>query len=157
MTYFARFAPLTAVFFLAWGVSLAVAGESVNTDKTGLALRGYDPVAYFTQNAAVEGNYQFVSKFDGASYWFANEANKQTFDKDPAKYVPQFGGYCALGVSVGRKFPADPKVFTINGGKLYINVNEAVGKKFDKDTAEYVKKAESNWPAIKDVPAGEIR
>lgn len=136
--------------------STALAGEEVNTDKTGLAINGYDPVAYFTQNKAVPGNFQITAEHGEAFYRFATEANRDTFLKEPAKYLPQYGGYCAYGVAEGKKFTADPTVFVVHESKLYLNLNEDIAKQFKKDLGGQLSKAETNWKTIKTVPARKL-
>jgi YHS domain-containing protein len=148
---------LLALLFVGAMSSASQAGEAVNTDKTGVAINGYDPVAYFTDGKPVKGDFQNASTVDGATYWFASADHKKLFEANPQKYLPQFGGYCAFGVSIGKKFNADPSVWKIIDGKLYLNLNAAIGEKFAVDTAAKLKAADAAWPAIKDVPAGQIK
>ncbi|MEM7627237.1 MAG: YHS domain-containing (seleno)protein [Planctomycetota bacterium] len=134
----------------------AASGEAVNTDKTGLALRGYDPVSYFTDAGPQKGDFQIAAAHEGANYWFASEENRKKFEADPAKYLPQYGGYCAYGVAIGRKFSADPEVYVIRDGKLYVNLNKSIAEVFGKDVEGHIDTAEENWPKIAEVPADEI-
>jgi YHS domain-containing protein len=87
----------------------------------GVALRGYDPVAYFTENKAVQGSDQFTTQYQGATYKFESAADRDAFVANPAKYSPQYGGYCAYGVAHGDKADVDPDAFTVVNGKLYMN------------------------------------
>lgn len=80
---------------------------------------------------------------------FTNKEHKATFDKNPEKYIPQFGGWCAFGMSVGKKFHADPEAFVVHEGKLFVNVNQDILKRFKADLAGNTKKAESNWSKLK--------
>ncbi|MEM8875712.1 MAG: YHS domain-containing (seleno)protein [Planctomycetota bacterium] len=130
--------------------------ERVNTDKTGLALNGYDPVSYFVDDAPKKGDFQIAAKHDGAVYWFTSEANKRKFESNPEKYLPEFGGYCAFGVSLGRKFNGDPNAYLIHEGKLYLNISPAIQEKFVSDIAGYLTAAEAKWTSIRDRPAGEL-
>ncbi|HSS99742.1 MAG TPA: YHS domain-containing (seleno)protein, partial [Terriglobales bacterium] len=101
--------PLSLVLFLAFSIfSFAATKSLINVDRTGLALKGYDPVAYFTENKPVMGNSQFVSTYNGARYQFASAANKSAFDANPSKYEPQFGGFCAYAASEGHTAKIEP-------------------------------------------------
>jgi YHS domain-containing protein len=122
----------------------------VNVDPAGVALRGYDPVAYFTAGKPNPGVASFQSKFQGATYQFASAANKDAFDKDPAKFAPQYGGFCAFAAAKGAKFDADPAVFKVVDGKLYMNFNADVSSKWNADVPGHIKAADANWPALKD-------
>ena len=127
----------------------SVGFQALAADETSIqALEGYDPVAYFTKSEAVRGDGFILSKHEGLTYLFTSKENKAIFDKDPKKYAPQFGGWCAFGVSVGKKFHADPRAFVVHDGKLYVNVNQDILKKFKADLASSIKKAEVNWPKI---------
>ncbi len=114
------------------------------------ALEGYDPVAYFTDNKAVRGDGFIKSEHEGLIYLFISKEHKAQFDKNPSKYAPQFGGWCAYGVSVNKKFHADPRAFIVYQDKLYVNVNADILKKFKADLAGNAKKAEGNWGQIQE-------
>jgi YHS domain-containing protein len=117
-----------------------------------LAIHGFDPVAYFTVGAPTQGSAKFALVHNGATYYFASQANLETFKADPDKYVPIYGGYCAFGVSVNKKFDGDPRYFTIHNGHLYLNLNEDIAKKFKADVPGSVKKADENWKTIESKP-----
>ncbi len=120
-----------------------------------LALRGYDPVAYFTHGKAIPGSFRHASLHDGAVYQFASPENKKAFEANPAKYVPAYGGYCAYGVSVGKKFDGDPRVWKVVDGRLYLNLNADIQEMWMKDVPGAVSKADRNWTKIRDAaPAG---
>jgi YHS domain-containing protein len=102
----------------------------VNTDVTGFVVRGYDPVAYFTEGRPVPGCSDFSVEYEGGKYLFATAANRDTFKAKPEKYAPQYGGYCAYGVAVAKKFDIDPSSWRIVDGKLYFNLNPAVLEKW---------------------------
>ena len=128
--------------------SQANAQEDVTFNRTyGLALRGFDPVGYFTENRAVKGLPNITAEHDGSVYEFANEANKAAFLANPTKYVPQFGGFCAWAASQGYKADVDPHAFAINDGKLYVNFSDFFRNKFQEDPKGNVAKAEANWAA----------
>jgi YHS domain-containing protein len=116
----------------------------------GKALRGYDPVAYFTDQKPVPGDPGISYTYQGADWYFATTAHRDAFKDNPAKYAPQYGGYCAFGASRGYKAPTEPDAFTIENGKLYLNYNQKVRTTWDKDRAGYIEKADANWLKIKD-------
>ena len=118
--------------------------------SSGSAVGGYDVVAYFTEGNPVKGNPKLVYHWQGADWYFSNAANLKLFESNPGKYAPQFGGYCAYGVSQGHKATIDPQAWTIVGDKLYLNYDLDVKKKWLKDTVRYIKVANKNWPEIKD-------
>lgn len=120
----------------------------VNVDKNGIAIKGYDPVAFFTQNKPVKGKPEFASDYKGAKYWFASAEDKATFDANPSKYEPQFGGFCAYGASQGHTAPITIDTFQIVDGRLLFNYDLDVKKEFQKDTQGNLKKADQNWPGI---------
>jgi YHS domain-containing protein len=138
---------LTAIMALALA-SAAVAKSLVNVDGSGVGLKGYDPVAYFTQAKAVKGDAPFQSKADGVIYYFASAENKAAFDTNPAKYEPQFGGFCAWAVSRGYTASVDPNAFQIVNGRLLLQYSLKVRKDFSADTEGNLKKADANWPSI---------
>lgn len=107
------------------------------------AVGGYCVVSYFTANKATKGDAKFTSKYFGETYWLADEKAKQAFEKEPAKYVPQYGGLCttALGGSYGNRLPSDPTVFDVRDGKLYLFSQERAKRAYDKNPAQYIKKA----------------
>jgi YHS domain-containing protein len=114
------------------------------------AIRGYDPVAYFTQHKPVKGDKQFTVKWQEAEWHFANAENKQAFEANPEKYAPQYGGYCAYGVAQGYTPETDPAAFKVVNDKLYLNLSPYVLKKWSKDIKGYVKDADGNWPKLRD-------
>lgn len=118
--------------------------------QNGVAIKGYDVVAYFKDSAAVAGNKQFSYTWQNTEWYFKNQANLDAFKAAPEKYAPQFGGYCAYGVSQDHKSPTDPVAFTILNNKLYLNYNPKVKTLWMKDTNGNIEKAEANWPALKD-------
>ena len=120
---------------------------AVNVDAKGIALRGYDPVAYFTVKAPTMGDAQFSAKHGGMTFHFASAANRDMFKANPAKYAPQFGGFCAMGVALEKKLDGDPEAWLVaDDGKLYLNVNKDVQKK----SLENVKG--NNVTAVKNCP-----
>jgi len=117
----------------------------VNVDKNGVILKGYDPVAYFKQSRAVKGNPQYSSKYAGATYYFASGEDKAEFDKTPAKYAPQYGGFCANSMSKRKINDIDPNQFLIYKGKLYVCTNAADLKEFSAKPDRNIQAADKNW------------
>lgn len=109
------------------------------------AIRGYDPVAYFTAGEAVKGDPAHAMEWNGATWHFASAENRARFEAEPAAYAPRFGGYCAYGTSQGYKVGIDPDAFSIVDGRLYLNYNRSVQSTWLKDTAGYIRLAEENW------------
>lgn len=128
--------------------------SNVSFSVTGLS--GYDPVAYFTKGTPVRGSGHHVAVVDGVTYLFANEDNQRIFEANPANFIPAFSGYCAFGVSVGKKFVADPEAWRIVDGKLYLALDFEIQRQWEKDVPEHVRKANGNWPKIKDTPAANL-
>jgi YHS domain-containing protein len=125
----------------------AMATDEVFVADT-VAIRGYDPVAYFTEGAPVKGEPQFRQEWNGAAWHFANRENLERFQADPERYAPQFGGFCAFGMSRGYKVGTDPAAFTVHEGKLYLNYSLPVQATWLKDTDAYIDKAEANWATL---------
>jgi YHS domain-containing protein len=119
-------------------------------------LSGYDPVAYFTDAKPTRGSGYHVTVHDGVTYAFANEEHKKLFTANPQKYLPAYGGYCAYGVAVGKKFLADPEAWKVVDGTLYLNLDKGIQDKWQKDIPGYIKKADANWPDIKDKAPGDL-
>lgn len=112
------------------------------------AIKGYDPVAYFTEGKAIKGDQQFVCNWSNSNWYFVSAAHLDSFKVSPDKYAPQFGGYCAYGTSENHKSPTDPTAFTIVNDKLYLNYNNQVKTMWLKDTANRIEKANQFWPAL---------
>ena len=119
-------------------------------------ISGYDPVAYFTDGKPVRGSGYHVAVQDGITYVFANAEHKKLFIANPNKYLPAYGGYCAYGVAVGKKFVADPEVWKVVDGTLYLNLDKGIQAKWNKDIPGYIKKAGKNWVEIKDKNASDL-
>jgi YHS domain-containing protein len=136
--------------FLLLAMTSAFAGEKVlvNKDKSDFAVEGHDVVAFFTDHKAVKGDPKIQSDYKGARYAFASVDHKKLFDAEPAKYVPQYGGFCAYGMSRGYTAPVKIETWQIINGRLYLNYDLSVKEKFDKNQAEYLRKADINWPQV---------
>jgi YHS domain-containing protein len=114
----------------------------------GLAIRGYDAVAYYQQSAPVKGSPQFSYQWQGATWLFASAENRDRFQADPGRYAPQYGGYCAYAVSKGHTASIDPEAWKIVDGKLYLNYSKGVQKKWEEDVPGNIVKADKNWPDL---------
>lgn len=118
--------------------------------KSGIAIQGYDPVAYFKEAKPVKGNENFSFKWNDANWLFSNQQNLDSFKLNPLKFAPQYGGYCAYGMSEGHKAPTEPDAWTIVNGKLYLNYNTKVKGYWNKDQSKRIEDADKNWPGLKD-------
>lgn len=149
---------MTKLKILLAAIGLAAAAVSVPAMAarapvyTGLfgkvAVGGHDPVAYFKAGKPVPGSREFSASWQGAEYRFASAANRDAFKADPARFAPQYGGYCAWAVSQGYTASGDPRVWKIVNGKLYLNYNEDVGRKWAADTAGFIRSGDANWPKV---------
>ena len=120
----------------------------LNLDKAGVAIQGYDPVAFFTDGKPVKGDAKFPAQHNGAVYFFASKAHLDEFKKNPAKYEPSFGGYCAYGVSRGKLVEVDVEAFQIVDGRLLLQYSKGVRNDFNKDAKGNLTKADQNWPGL---------
>jgi YHS domain-containing protein len=119
--------------------------HKLNLDSKGVILKGYDPVAYFTEKKAVKGSPKYQTTHEGAIYYFSSAANLATFKQSPSKYVPQYGGFCAHGMANRQANDSDPSVFFVLNGKLYVCASSEAAKKFQSNPQANVKKADENW------------
>jgi YHS domain-containing protein len=119
----------------------------VFSDRSG-AIRGYDPVAYFTQGRPVKGSKEFTHRWNGAEWRFASAENRDRFAAAPQQYAPQYGGYCAYGVASGYAVKIEPDAWSVVDGKLYLNYDRSVQADWQKDVPGYIRKADHNWPAV---------
>jgi len=120
----------------------------VNVDPTGVAIQGYDPVAFFTDNKPVKGGEKNLVKHDGAIYFFATKEHEDLFRGNPAKYEPEFGGDCAYGVSRNKLVEIDVDAFQIVDGKLLLQYSKGVRDDFNADTKGNLAKAGGNWTGL---------
>ena len=132
------------------------AGFDVNVTTTDLALRGYDPVSYFTDGAPTPGEIDITAEHQGAIYRFASAEHKAMFEADPAKYAPQYGGYCAFGLAQGYKFDGDPQVWKIVDDKLYLNLSSKVSTIWQQDVPGNIENADAKWQMVKDADPSEL-
>ena len=128
--------------------TIATAKDLLNLNGNDVAIQGYDPVAFFTDNRPMKGNPEFQSEYRGAKYYFVSAEHKATFDREPAKYEPQFGGYCAYGASRGRKAPIKIEAWQVVNGRLLMQYDLGVKDKFNQDQLGNLRKADQNWPGL---------
>lgn len=162
-----RILAFVALAGLAAVATPALAGPEVNTatgavlvggkPAPGLAVHGYDVVAYFKEGKPVQGDAKFALTHKEATYRFSSQENLDTFKANPAKYEPAYGGFCAYGVSVGAKFDGDPRYWKIVDGKLYLNLSAEIQESWNKDVKGHITKAEANWPKIASKLPSEIK
>ena len=130
------------------GVALAAKSLIYTGRRSNKAVGGYDPVAYFTEGKPVKGQKAHQLTYEGADWYFASQANLETFKADPAKYAPQYGGYCAYAVGIGQTAKGNPKNWDIVNGKLYLNYNRKFQKIWNNDQASYIERGDANWPSV---------
>jgi len=145
-----------AALTLSVASSALAAGPEINATSTGLALRGYDPVAYFTEGEATRGDWKITAVHEEAVYRFANEDHKAAFEANPGAYLPEYGGYCAFGTAMGLKLDGDPNNWRIVDDQLYLNISADVQERWASDIAGYVEKADANWTEIEDKDPSEL-
>lgn len=122
----------------------------IDTDAGGVALKGHDPVAYFTVGKTVKGSAEHSVQHNGATYHFSSGENAEAFTADPEKFSPKYGGYCAFGTTFGKKVPGDPQAWEIVEGTLYINSSPDVHTRWSKDVPGNIGKADGIWGDIQD-------
>ncbi len=115
-----------------------------------LAVSGYDTVAYFTDNKAVEGDARYSTEYKGATWHFSSSENRDKFEAAPEQYAPQYGGYCAWAVAHNSTAKGDPQQWEIHNGKLYLNYNANIKKRWQADKQNLIGKADRYWPGLLD-------
>ena len=142
----------TLLIAVAVGLTACASTESAlgfNTKDDGVALAGFDAVAYFAVDNAVKGNQNYQLAWNGAKWFFSSEENMKKFQANPEAYAPQFGGYCSYAVSKGYTADGDPNAWKIVDGKLYLNYSPEVKKMWEQDQSERIKQGEKNWLEFK--------
>lgn len=120
------------------------------------AVGGYDLVSYHQKGGPVIGTGHHLANHEGNIYAFASAENKAAFEATPSQYLPAFGGYCAYGAALGKKFYGDPSVYEVVDGTLYLNLDKKVQSIWEKNKADNITTARSLWASIKYVPAAEL-
>jgi YHS domain-containing protein len=113
-----------------------------------VAIDGFDPVAFFTDSRPVNGSPEFQTTYQGATYFFASAEHKKQFERNPHRYAPQYGGFCAYGAALDALFPVDINTWQVRNDKLYLNLNPEILKKFNSDFDGNIAKADKNWPGL---------
>lgn len=119
--------------------------DHINTDANGVAVKGYDVVAYFINRQPVFGNSEYAYEWMGAQWYFANAEHRDLFKQAPGQYVPQYGGFCAFGVARGYKTDIDPGAWSIVDGKLYLNFSVSVRTLWQQNPSLHIRRADQNW------------
>ena len=112
------------------------------------AIRGYDPVAYFTQGQPVQGSRDISFSWNGARWHFSSEENRAAFVSSPEKYAPAYGGYCAYAVANGYTASTDPEAWSVVNGRLFLNYSQGVKKRWERNISGYIKSGDANWPGV---------
>ena len=133
-------------------ISLAVAGENMNLDKSGLLMHGYDPVSYHDADPK-PGNRALEITYRGARIYFSSVDNRARFEQDPERYLPAYGGYCAYGVRMGQKFDIDPTSYQISADRLYLLLDRSTKLLWDQNREHNIGIADRIWNTIGEVPA----
>jgi YHS domain-containing protein len=123
--------------------------SALNLDAKGVAVKGYDPVSYFLATGPMEGKVSITARHEGATYQFANTTNRDSFKANPAKYVPAFGGFCAMGTVFDKKLDVNPKLWRVVNDKLYLNIHDDAQTRWMEDIPGNISKADKNWVNIK--------
>lgn len=139
----------TTAAIVAFSFTSFAADIDANANANDLAIKGYDTVAYFTKGQPTKGSDQYAATYKNAIYHFSSAENRDLFRANPTKYAPQFGGFCAYGVTKGRKFDTDPTAWRVVDGKLYLNLNHDVQKIWVKDVPGNITTAINTWTTIK--------
>jgi hypothetical protein len=114
----------------------------------GVAVGGYDPVAYFREGKPVKGREDLTIEHEGVRWRFASEANRDAFKAEPANFAPQYGGYCAWAVSRGYTAKGDPNAWSVVDGRLYLNYDVNVRRDWLRDVPGNIRKGDANWPKV---------
>ena len=139
----------TSALYLFGSISSTAYSETIYAEN-GIALRGYDPVAYFTDKSPTKGSAEHSLEWRGATWHFASAENRDKFDEDPEKYTPQYGGYCAWAVAVkGQAYAIDPTAWRVVNDKLYLNFSHDIQSKWEKDIPGFIADGDKKWPELK--------
>jgi hypothetical protein len=140
---------VTAMVIALAGVAVAAGPKHrVNKTSDGLAVKGYDVVAYAVDGTAIKGSPQFQHTWNDAVWRFASAANRERFIANPDRYAPQFGGYCSWAVSRNYTADVDPQAWRIVDGRLYLNYSKSVQRRWEQDIPGNISKAQGHWPAV---------
>lgn len=149
------FAKLSAIVAMSFA-GLVNASVDTETDANDVILAGHDAVAYFTEGKPVAGSAEYTAVHNGAIYRFSSKKNRNKFTNNPEKYAPQYGGFCAYGMTFGKKFEVNGKAFEIVDGKLYVNKNLDVYKAWKEDVPKHIIEANDQWPNVVNVAPKDL-
>jgi YHS domain-containing protein len=141
---------IAAIALIGIHASGALANDLINAKPGGVAVKGYDVVAYFTQDRAIEGSEDFVHEWRGVLWRFSSPEHLAAFRDTPENYAPRYGGFCSGGMALGNRAPIDPEAFAVIDGKLYLNYSKAVLHNFKVNPEEKIKQADANWAKMND-------
>lgn len=133
----------------ALGSAQTDAGERINTDEDGIAIKGYDPVAYHLLQRPVEGDPNIAFDWQDARWQFATAEHRELFSRDPEAYAPRYGGHCAGAMARGILWTIDPEAWAIVDGKLYLNFRKSGIERFKEDPAPEIEKADAHWKELR--------
>lgn len=156
MTRFKKLRALVAIASMSAAYGAFAADIDMNANANDVAIHGYDPVSYFVDAEATQGSAEFTATYKNAIYHFSSAENRDRFRADPSAYAPQYGGYCAFGVTMEKKFDVDPEAWKIVDNKLYLNLNKDVQTRWLTDVPGFIANANDIWPDIKTVEASEL-
>jgi len=156
MTFITIFKRIAAVLAIAFSASSFAADIQINANANDLAIHGYDAVSYFSKSGPVKGKSKYSASYKDAIYHFSTAANRDGFRANPEKYAPQFGGYCAMGVALNKKLDVDPLAWRLVDGKLYLNLNKQVQKKWLEDVPGNITTANRNWSGIHNLTVAQL-
>lgn len=156
MTQFKKLRAFVAIASLSAASAVFAADIDVNANTNDVAIQGYDPVAYFTDAEPTKGSAEFTATYKNAIYQFASAEHRDQFRADPSAYAPQYGGYCAFGVTMEKKFDTDPEAWRIVDNKLYLNLNKDVQARWLTDVPGFIANANDIWPEIRSVEASAL-
>ncbi len=134
----------------------AAADHAFNLGEGSVLIHGFDPVAYFINGVATRGEERHVVTYQGARILFASAANQRRFEADPEHYMPQFGGFCAYGVRMGKKFDIDPEAWEIADGKLYVMLDRSTQALWKQEKQKNIAIGNQTWRRIRDVPPPQL-
>lgn len=140
---------VSAIFFAACAGSAEESFKKINTTAENVAVKGFDTVAYFTAQKAIEGNPQYSFVWNGAKWYFSSAENMEKFKSAPENYAPQFGGYCSFAVSKGYTADGDPNAWKIVDGRLYLNYNQKVKEMWEAEQEKRIEDGKKNWEEFK--------
>jgi YHS domain-containing protein len=141
---------LLCATFAAIAVTVGAFGQQppVNQDRRGLALQGYDAVAYAREGRPVKGQPAYSYRWNDSTWHFASAEHRDAFVREPERYAPQFGGYCAYAVSRNYTADVDPEAWSIVDGRLYLNYSKRVQRLWEQERDANIEKARGNWPGV---------